>query len=321
MENKKIIIGILFAVAVIACLVISVEVIGNISEQAYIAGYDSGRVMKPADGSLPEFILNTQFPNEKETIQLYNVKNTELNSEQIQSIAGFFDLKGDLKKYSENTGELKIVDDSYDPQRQISYYPKSGAIVYSIPDKEYPNAVEAQPSLPSRDEAIKIAESFVEKTNTSEEEGFVKNVEVNQKQQVWKSGAAEPEKSYDITTAVSYSRNLDGIPVYGDEFSVIIGDGGEVVGLVKSWREVEQGGFGRLKKAEDAYDDLCNRDTVNPLNLAEYDIISIDAISLGYWMEPRIYEQDEVKPVYVFSGTVTKGEKTDPYVEYVYALE
>ena len=321
MENKKIIIGTLFAIVIIPCLLISIEVISNISDQAYIAGYDSGIVMKSTDGSLPEFVLNTQFPKEKETIQLYTVKNNELNSEQIQSIAESFDLKGDLKTYSENTGELKIVDDSYDPQRQISYYPKSGAIVYSIPDEEYPNAVEAQPSLPSGDEAIKIAESFVEKTNTSEEEGFVKNVEVNQKQQVWKSGTAEPEKSYDITTAVSYSRDLDGIPVYGDEFSVIIGDGGEVVGLVKCWREVEQGGFGRLKTAEDAYDDLCNRDTVNPLNLAEYDKVTIDEISIGYWMEPRIYEQDEVRPVYVFSGTATKGEKTDPYVEYVYALE
>ena len=321
MENKKIIIGTLFAVAIIACLVISVEVIGNISEQTYSTGYDSGIVMKSADGSVPEFVLNTQFPNEKDTVQLYNVDNKKLNSEQIQSIGESFDLKGDLETYSKNTGELKIVDDSYDPQRQISYYPKSGAIVYSIPDEEYPNTVESQPSLPSKDEAIKIAKSFVEKTNTYEEEGFVKNVEVNQKQQIWKSGATEPEKSYDITTAIRYSRDLNGIPVYGDEFSVIIGDGGEVVGLVKCWREVEQGGTGRLKTAEDAYDDLCNRDTVNPLNLAEYDKITIDKISLGYWMEPRIYEQDQVKPVYAFSGTATRGDKTDPYVEYVYALE
>jgi len=321
MTNKKIIIEIFFAIAIFACFAITLEIMDNISEQAYISEYDSGQILNSLDGSHPEIISNTQFPKERATVPLYEIKNEKLNAEQIKEIAESFDLKGDLETYIKNTGEIRIRDDSYDPQRQVSYYSKSGAIVYAIPDKEFPNCVEVQPDLPSREEAIKIADEFLRKTNTYQDEAFIKNVEVNQKQQVWKSGSVEPEKSYDITIVVRYARDLDGISVYGDEFSVILGDGGEVVGLVKTWREIESVGIDQLRTAEDAYEDLCNQNTVNPINLAEYDTITINDISLGYWMKPRIYEQDKVVPVYVFSGTATRGEKTDPFIEYVYALE
>ena len=321
MINKKLIVGTLLAITILGCFAISMEIMDNISEQAEISGYTSGQVLNSLDGSNPDIILNAKFTEERTTVLLYDVKFEKLDTEHIKKVAESFDIRGDLEDYIQNTGEIRIIDNSYDPQRQVSYYSKSGAIVYAIPDKEFPNSVEVQPVLPSKEEAIKIANEFLSKTGTYQREAFVKNVEVNQKQQVWKSGAVEPEKSYDITNAVRYARNFDGIPVYGDEFSVIIGDGGEVVGMVKSWREVEPAGNVHLRTTEDAYEDLCNQNTVYPVNLAEFDTITINDISLGYWMEPRIYEQNKVVPVYVFSGTATRGKLTDPFIEYVYASE
>ncbi|EHQ34757.1 hypothetical protein [Methanoplanus limicola] len=321
MINKKLIVGTLLAITLLGGCAISMEIMGNISEQAEISEYSSGQILNSLDSSNPDIILNAKFTKDRTTVPLYDIKFEKLDTDNIKKIAESFDIKGVLEPYIKNTGEMRIVDDSYDPQRQISYYSKSGAIVYSIPDKEFPNSVEVQPVLPSKEEAIIIADEFLEKTNTYQKDAFIKNVEVNQKQQVWKSGATKPEKSYDVTTAVRYARNFDGIPVYGDEFSVIIGDGGEVVGMVKNWREVEPSGNVQLRTVENAYEDLCNQNTVYPVNLAEFDTVTINDISLGYWMEPRIYEQNKVVPIYVFSGTATRGKLTDPFIEYVYALE
>lgn len=51
---------------------------------------------------------------------------------------------------------------------------------------------------------------------------------------VVQAGAEEPAESYNVTLGVTYSRDIDGIPVYGDEFTVYIGDKGEVVGVTKT---------------------------------------------------------------------------------------
>jgi|GEM_PF-731313 len=321
MTIKKLIIGVLSAILIVASIPLTMEIQNNISEQACISGHDSDQIQNSLDGSDTEFILNAGFPEERSVIPSYEIINEIRGTEQIKKVAESFGLKGEAELYIKNTGENRITDDSYDPQRQISYYSKSGAIVYAIPDREFPESVEVQPDLPPREEAIKIAEEFLRKTNTFQNEAFVKDVEVSQKQQVWKSGSDKPERSCDITIAVHYARNLGGIPVYGDEFSVIIGDSGEVAGLVKTWRDVEEAGTIQLRPARDAYSDLCNQNTVNPANLGEYDTITINSISQGYWMKPRIYEQNKVIPIYVFSGTATRGEKRDPFTEYVHAAE
>ncbi|MBP2132400.1 hypothetical protein J2128_000321 [Methanomicrobium sp. W14] len=310
-KRRRIILGIILVIAVSACIAFSAEIIGNISGQAYISenpGNSSGKYL---------IILNTQLPDEKDAVTLYKINNTKADPEEIDDIAAFFGLKGELKDYIENTGEF-IMTDGSDQKRQVSYYSRSGAVVYSVPDLEFPNTVEEQPNLPYGDEAVDIADSFLKKTGMYEEESFVKTAGVNQKQQVW-SGGSCPKESYNVTVAVSYARELDGMPVYGDEFSVVIGDGGEVVGMTKNWREAEPFGDVAIKTAEDAYDDLCSRRTVSNLSIAGYDKIIVDNISLGYLMEPRIYQQDELKPVYLFSGTAfSKGEER-PYAEYVYA--
>ena len=119
----------------------------------------------------------------------------------------------------------------------------------------------------------------------------------------------------------SFGRSLDGLPVYGDEFAVILGDGGKVVGLVKTWREVEPDGNISLRSPEEAYEDLRAARTVRPHTGQEYDQITIENVSIGYWMEPRGFVQDLVRPVYAFSGTALRDGVEESYVEYVFADE
>lgn len=222
---------------------------------------------------------------------------------------------------NKRTEEFRLVDTPKEPEEQISVYAYSGGIAYHILDKELPTEVTRQPDLPSDAETEGIAFAFLEKTGMQSPDAQVMEVGVNQRQEVWKAGGSEPERLYDITKAVRFCRSLDGLPVYGDEFAVIVGDEGEVVGLVKTWREVKPDGSVSIRSPEQAYEDLLASKTVLPRTQANYDHVTIEDISLGYWMEPRGVTQDVVWPVYAFSGTAVHDDIEESYLDYVFAVD
>ncbi|HOB43803.1 MAG TPA: calcium-dependent protein kinase [Bacillota bacterium] len=267
------------------------------------------------------FSLAAEFPEVQGSYTLYRVVPVTVTEEQVREVAERFGLSGEPKAVSEVTGEFLLVDASKEPEEHMSVYAHSGGVAYHILDKEFPTEVTEQPDLPSDAEAEKIALAFLEKTGMKSPDARVVKTEVNQKQEVWEAGATEPKVSYDITKAVRFGRLLDGLPVYGDEFAAILGDGGEVVGLVKTWREVTPDGNVSLRSPEEAYEDLRAARTVRPHTGQEYDRITIEHIAIGYWMEPRGFVQDLVRPVYAFSGTALRDGVEEPYVEYVFADE
>jgi hypothetical protein len=268
------------------------------------------------------YSLAAEFPEVQGSYTLYRVVPVTVTKEQVREIAERFGLSGEPKAVSEVTGEFLLVDTSKEPEEHMSVYAHSGAVAYHILDKEFPTEVTEQPDLPSDAEAEKVALAFLEKTGMWSPDAQVVKTEVNQKQEIWEAGATEPKVSYDVTKAVRFGRSLDGLPVYGDdEFAAILGDGGEVVGLVKTWREVELDGNVSLRSPEEAYEDLRAARTVRPHTGQEYDQITIENITIGYWMEPRGFVQDQVRPVYAFSGTALRDGVEEPYVEYVFADE
>lgn len=268
-----------------------------------------------------KYSLEAKMPQINDSYTVYCVDPVEVTETQVKEIAGRFGLSGTPELFSKDTGEMLLIDKSKQPEEQISVYTHSGAVVYHILDKELPTEVTEQPDLPSDTEAQKIALEFIEKTGMDSFDAEVISVGVNQKQEVWEAGSSKPKISYDVTEAVRFGRSLDGLPVYGDEFSVIIADGGEVVGLVKTWRDAVPDRTVSIKTSEEAYADLLESKTVRPSVAAEYDSIVIEDVSLGYWMEPRGTVQETVWPVYVFSGTATYDNIDEDYSAYVFAVD
>lgn len=267
------------------------------------------------------YSLTAEFPEVRDSYTLYRVVPAAITEEQVREIAERFGLSGEPGAMNKKTGEFLLIDASKDPEEQVSVYAHSGAVAYHILDLELPTEVTRQPNLPTDAEAEKIALAFLEKTGMQSPDARVVKTEVNQKQEVWEAGATEPKVSYDITKAVRFGRSLDGLPVYGDEFAVILCDGGEIVGLVKTWREVEPDGNISLRSPEEAYEDLRAARTVRPRTGQEYDQITIEHVAIGYWMEPRGFVQDLVRLVYAFSGTALRDGVEESYVEYVFADE
>ena len=285
---------------------------GQVPESPLPAGAGSGE---------EKYSLTAEFPEVRDSYTHYRVVPVAITEEQVLEVAERFGLAGEPGTMNKKTGEFLIIDASKDPEEWLSVYAHSGAVAYRIPDRELPTEVTRQPDLPTDAEAEKIALAFLEKTGMKSPDARIVKTEVNQKQEVWEAGATEPKVSYDITKAVRFGRSLDGLPVYGDEFAATLGDGGEVLGLVKTWREVAPDGNVSLRSPGEAYEDLLAARTVRPHTGQEYDQITIENVAIGYWMEPRGFVQDLVRPVYAFSGTALRDGVEEPYVEYVFADE
>jgi len=270
-------------------------------------------ILNPLNAGAGRFSLTAEFPETPNSCTLYRVVPATLTAGEVANRLG---LSGEV---SERSGEFYLIDTTKDPEEWLSVYAHSGAVAYHIPDRELPAEVTRQPDLPADAEAEEIARAFLAKTGMASPDARVVEIAVNQRHEVWSSGGDEPEVSYDVTLAVRFGRSLDGLPVYGDEFAVILGDGGDVVGLVKTWREVEPEGSVAVRSPEEAYADLLASRTVGPSGSAAYDRVTIENISLGYWMEPRGVVQDTVRPVYAFTGTAVRDGALEPYVGYVSA--
>ena len=265
------------------------------------------------------FSLTAEFPEMRDSYTLYRTVPVTVTEEQVREVAERFGLAGEPGTMNKKTGEFLLIDASKDPEEQVSVYAHSGAVAYHIPDLELPTEAIRQPDLPTDAEAERIALAFLEKTGMQSPGARVVKIGVGQKQEVWKAGESEPEASCDVTKTVRFGRPLDGLPVYGDEFTVILGDGGKVAGLVKTWREVTPDGNISLRSPEEAYEDLLAARTIRPRVGGEYGRITIENVSIGYWMEPRGVVQDLVRPVYAFSGTAFRDGVPEPYIGYVFA--
>ncbi|MDI6719815.1 MAG: calcium-dependent protein kinase [Methanomicrobiales archaeon] len=309
MVVKKIIVGIAFALIAI-CAVLATS-----------ADLGTGGIIPPAQGSGSEkFTLNADFPQFDGEYAVYRSVPVSVTDEYVQEIASLFGLKGTPERINPLAGEIELVDTTKTMSERITVYKSSGAFLYDIPDKTYPTAVDAQPVLPSDAEAEKIARDYLSSKRLLPEDAQVEKIFVNQQQEVWEGGMDKPLKVFDITLAVRFNRNIDGIPVYGDEFVVFIGNNSEVVGVLRNWRDITPYSATRIKTAAEAYDELRGWKTILPEYQDVNDRIVINSISLGYWMEPRSYEQEYVLPVYVFRGVAIRDGRENPYIQYVYAV-
>ncbi len=274
----------------------------------------SSSIVPPSEGvyGATTFVLNATFPVVSDSYLAYKVLNPEVTFDYVEEIGRKFGLTGNAEPGI--TGEIRLVDDTKGVRERIYvYYVNSGAIRYQIDGNFYPTHVESQPILPSEEEAKRIAVEYLSSRDLLPEDAVIKSVGVNQRYGIGKAGVGTIV-SYDLTLAVRFSRNFNGIPIYGhDGLSVIIGNNSEVVGFGMNWRDVEPYRNVTIKTPEEAYEELiAGKSRVQPPLETILDQVTINEISIGYWMEPGFKKQEYVLPVYVFKGTCTDfgGRKT-----------
>jgi hypothetical protein len=158
--------------------------------------------------------------------------------------------KSYIKKFlpSETYDNLKISDSNIvyyvsdkDANTTFEHNQKTNDISFQRNFSRYLGAF--VPNLPKTDAALKYANAFLEKNNlmpANPKELKVAHVGGLRTTSVLKTG--KPGPVIDKLTTITFSRELNGIPVIGagSKMIVNIGDNGEIVGVTKRWRELDK---------------------------------------------------------------------------------
>ena len=272
--------------------------------------------------SSESFKLNTTFQAVNNTYPVYRIVVPEINDAYTKEFSKKFNMAGTEKLSDDEWGELVLTDSSKNPYERLTFFKQSGGVIWEIPDKKYVTT-QTQQNLPSEAEAIKLANSFLTSKGLLTPDVKVQNVIVSQKQGTWMGGEDKPSTSIDTILDVRYSRTLNSLPINGQGMAVNIGKNGEIVGYFNNIRIIDPIPYRNVHiiTPAQAFDKLKSNDNQMIHFQTNFNEITIDNVSLGYYSEPIVYEQKYFIPVYLFSG-VALGEdgKQNPYQQFVDAV-
>lgn len=269
-------------------------------------------------GSDTEFILAAKFPELNSKYPVYKTVQPIVSKEYINGIARIFDLEGEVSEMTHNS--LQVIDTRKTPEEHIEVFENSGGYRYSIPDRKF-RTVDYQPELPSFDEAKYIADKYLNSKHLMPENADFMNVSVCYCQSEWIAGRSDPLITYDILLCVPYAQKIAGLPTIGGTLTVYIGEKGEIAGVTNKMRVVEKDPvrYTEIISPQHAFEKFSMGNyVIKPLDEI-YNKITIQDISLAYWIAPLADRQEYVSPVYVFSGTAEGDGETYPIVRYVWA--
>ncbi len=257
----------------------------------------------------PAFELVTTALPDQDTAMVYRVNNPIVTVDSVRETGvklGFEGVAGPIDRGT----KIAMLDEGKDETRQFSAWIDSGAIEYTIlsPDRLYPSY---RPVLASEEEARKIAAEFLTQTGllpsdvASTTLGGIEEAEVvnGGTYEVREKGTGRVvEEEYVTHLLVRFSRQIDGFPAAGpgNKLAVRIGDGGEVISMLKVWREVAPCRPVALRSVKEAFEGLATGGAYYaPLAC---DRVVVDQVSIAYWFESMDKKQEYVVPVYEFKG-------------------
>jgi len=183
---------------------------------------------------------------------------------------------------------------------------------------------EVQPnSLPSTDESIRIAKRYLVAKGLTVDGMVASAVQPMTVAAYDESTGAET--TYSHCNEVYFTYTIGAIPVVGPgaKIKVAVGEGGEILGVYRAWRRTTLLAPYSLMPATNALEYL--RIIGVRSNLESPDRAIVEEISLGYYAIPGPEKQDYLEPVYVFKGSVVKGNENEggskeSFVQYIPAV-
>jgi hypothetical protein len=290
----------------------------------------AGGCYAPAAGPSgnPTFELAATDLPANNTMMVYKVEDPVVTIDSVREIGGKLGFEGSAG-YIDGDTKIAMLDEGAEEVRQLSVWIDSGAVEYAIvyPDKLYPPE---PPNLPSEEEAKQIAIDFLAQSGLLPPDSTVGDgceVEVVTggtygieqevpEEVVEEGGEIEPEvvEEYVAHLLVRFHRQIDGFRVTGpgNQLGVRIGDEGEVITVLKVWREVTPYNEVVINTPEQAYQELKSGagSYYAPLDCEK---VVVEQVYLAYWMEPLDEHQEYVVPVYEFKGKCL--DKDGEYLE------
>jgi len=247
-------------------------------------------------------------PMQKDQVYLYsfektNPVTTDDSKQMINDYLGIKDAKNLTLNKDENV--VYFVSDA-DVNTTFEQNLSNGNFEFSKITKQYDDLV---PELPSKDEAVKLAENFMKNKNIFP--GNAAQLQLIHNGGVRSQAVVNGQKAgpvVDKLITLTYGRVLDSIPVIGAGSKIIIniGDKGEVLGLIRRWREVNVSDR-KLLKAEEMFtqneaEEQARKQVQAEFGQAPFEIISS---SRSYYDANGGY----IQPVWAFNVSINLNQQ------------
>ena len=198
-------------------------------------GNFKSRTLDPNAG---KYTLEASVPDE-DTIMVYSSKKPEYTKEWVDRLAKNLGMSG---KSSET--EFAFFSNNADKDDNFFVVQKDATIISF-------QKFDARSGFPlSEDESVSVANRFLTENGLMSDQELEPRVIYNSGEILTKSG----ERKIDWRTAVvTYSRELDGLPVWNSQKMIELDSKGNVIGYFQNWRDYEPYKEVKLKSPENAF--------------------------------------------------------------------
>lgn len=183
---------------------------------------------------------------------------------------------------------------------------------YKIIDEEYekwskPELMKIKKSISSEDEAVDIANQYIQDHGGFPEGAYLYDVESIHVRRTNQTDGRVMENE-PINVKVTYNRLIDGAPVVGsgDTIVVSVGEDGEILCFFKNWRELEKVGNKEMIPVQEALEVLKKGEKLENA-MENIESIEINKIEVGYFPSETGSEQEFYEPVWIFRGVDSNG--------------
>lgn len=169
-----------------------------------------------------------------------------------------------------------------------------------------PNRSTVKNSTPSKSEAPAIAEKALVAYGGLPSDAVLSLVYVYES--ITQNSSGEITERHPVMTQVSYTRQINGIPVTGerDVISVDLGENGELLTVIKRWRTLEKTGeIVQVIKPDKAVEKLLRGETYTKCQSGGP--VNINEIRLCYYEKPGKIREIILEPVWNFKNTREPG--------------
>jgi hypothetical protein len=260
---------------------------------------------------------------------VYRIQSSDITTESVTALGQRLGFSGEAAFIDGGT-KIAMYDGAGDDMRQLIVWTASGAVEYGYvePEKLYPSY---PAELPSQSEAELIAYDFLGeagllppgyhslakiKDETTVVAGGGYSVSQRYATEAAPPAAAAPsvpsEEAAPVAPStptaatywlVDFPYFVDGTEATGpgSKIEVSVGEGGEVVKMLWSWRQMSPLGTDNIISEKQAYDALIQgKGSLEvPLDCRQ---VVVEQVRLKYWLDPPSEQQAYAVPVYEFTG-------------------
>jgi len=259
---------------------------------------------------VPQISSAIVLPERLEQAMVYKTVDTTVSKDDALKMAEKFGMSGPVEEYG-TSYFIKGSPYTFEIEKETGYmtYTWYGRWMGS-------NERDRPEYLPTDEEARKIAGMFLISNDLMPEGAAYSGISHDRGAML--SAEGNETVVADQGTTVMFTGRLSNLSVVGSGIYVTLGGDGDVLRIVKRWRDVEPYKEFSILSPEEAIEELRQTGVVTEVRSPMRAIV--DEVKLCYYATPPRTEQPYLKPTYYIHGTVEGESETGTFFQYIQAV-